>query len=127
MFAEFAVYLTSVMLYAEDRREAKLGTAAHHPSGLPEAARYADASLPEARSVDLQTEIAAGRGGRKRPLRSYALMACVAAELAAIVVDMEALVLRLGLTGVFLCRIIFGQRRPSLPSLPLLALTLPTS
>ncbi len=57
--------------------------------------------------MDLQTEIAAGRGRRKRPLRSYALMACVAAELAAFVVDMEALVLFLGLTGVFLCGMIF--------------------
>ena len=50
--------------------------------------------------------IAAGRR-RRRPLIFYAVAASVAGELAAIVVDMEALVLLFSLTGVFLCAVIF--------------------
>jgi hypothetical protein len=44
---------------------------------------------------------------RRRPLIFYAVAASVAGELAAIVVDMEALVLLFSLTGVFLCAVIF--------------------
>jgi hypothetical protein len=50
--------------------------------------------------------IAAGRRSR-RPLIFYAVAASVAGELAAIVVDMEALVLLFSLTGLFLCTVIF--------------------
>ena len=48
---------------------------------------------------------AAGRR-RRRPLIFYSVAACVAGELAAIVVDMEALVLLFSLTGLFLCMVI---------------------
>jgi uncharacterized membrane protein HdeD (DUF308 family) len=44
---------------------------------------------------------------RRRPLLFYALVACVAGELAAIVVDVGALVLLFLLTTVFLCAVIF--------------------
>ncbi len=44
---------------------------------------------------------------RRRPLLFYAVVASVAGELAAIVVDMEALVLVFSLTGLFLCAVIF--------------------
>ena len=50
--------------------------------------------------------IAAGRR-RRRPLFFYAVVASVAGELAAIVVDMEALVLLFSLTGLFLCAVVF--------------------
>jgi hypothetical protein len=50
--------------------------------------------------------LAAGRR-RRRPLLFYALAASVAGELAAIVVDVEALVLLSSLTGLFLCTVIF--------------------
>ena len=50
--------------------------------------------------------IAAGRR-RRRPLIFYAVTASVAGELAAIVVDREALVLLFSLTGLFLCTMIF--------------------
>jgi hypothetical protein len=50
--------------------------------------------------------IAAGRKSR-RSLLFYALTASVAGELAAIVVDMEALVLLFSLTGLFLCAVVF--------------------
>ena len=53
-----------------------------------------------------RTTLAAG-GGRRRPLFFYAMAASVAGELAAIVVDMEALVLVFSLTGLFLCAAIF--------------------
>jgi hypothetical protein len=49
---------------------------------------------------------AAGRRSR-RPLILYAVAASFAGELAAIVVDMEALVLLFSLTGLFLCTVIF--------------------
>jgi hypothetical protein len=49
---------------------------------------------------------AAGRR-RRRPLYFYAVTAPVAGELAAIVVDMEALVLVFSLTGLFLCTVVF--------------------
>jgi hypothetical protein len=49
---------------------------------------------------------AAGRR-RRRPLIFYAMAASFAGELAAIVVDMEALVLLFSLTGLFLCTVIF--------------------
>ena len=49
--------------------------------------------------------IAAGRR-RRRPLFFYAVTASVAGELAAIVVDMEALVLLFSLTELFLCTVI---------------------
>ena len=49
--------------------------------------------------------IAAGRR-RTRPLIFYAVTVAVAGELAAIVVDMEALVLLFSLTGLFLCTVI---------------------
>ena len=50
--------------------------------------------------------IVAGRR-RRRPLFFYAVVASVAGELAAIVVDMEALVLLFSLTGLFLCAVVF--------------------
>jgi hypothetical protein len=53
-----------------------------------------------------RTTLAAGRR-RRRPLFFYAMAACVAGELAAIVVGMEALVLVSSLTGLFLCAVIF--------------------
>jgi hypothetical protein len=43
---------------------------------------------------------------RRRPLFFYAVTASVAGELAAIVVDMEALVLLFSLTELFLCTVI---------------------
>jgi hypothetical protein len=49
--------------------------------------------------------IAAGRR-RRRPLIFYAVTVAVAGELAAIVVDMEALVLVFSLMGLFLCTVI---------------------
>ena len=52
-----------------------------------------------------RTTLAAG-GRRRRPLFFYAMAASVAGELAAIVVDMEALVLVFSLTGLFLCTVI---------------------
>ncbi len=53
-----------------------------------------------------RTTLAAG-SRRRRPLFFYAMAASVAGELAAIVVDMEALVLVFSLTGLFLCAVIF--------------------
>jgi hypothetical protein len=50
--------------------------------------------------------IAAGRR-KRRPLFFCAVVASVAGELAAIVVDMEALVLLFSLTGLFLCAVVF--------------------
>ena len=50
--------------------------------------------------------VAAGRR-RRRPLAFYAVAASAAGELAAIAVDMEALVLLFSLTGLFLCAVIF--------------------
>jgi hypothetical protein len=50
--------------------------------------------------------LAAGRR-RGRPLIFYAVAASVAGELAAIVFDMEALVLLFSLTGLLLCTVIF--------------------
>jgi hypothetical protein len=50
--------------------------------------------------------LAAGRR-RRRPLFFYAVTASVAGELAAIVVDMEALMLVFSLTGLFLCAVVF--------------------
>ena len=50
--------------------------------------------------------IAAGRKGR-RPLLFYAVSVCVAGELAAIVVDIEALVLVFSLMGLLLCAVVF--------------------
>ena len=50
--------------------------------------------------------VAAGRR-RRRPLIFYAVAASVAGELAAIVVDAEALVLLFSLMGLFLCTVIF--------------------
>jgi hypothetical protein len=44
---------------------------------------------------------------RRRTLFFYAVTASVAGELAAIVIDMEALVLVFSLTGLFLCMVIF--------------------
>jgi uncharacterized membrane protein HdeD (DUF308 family) len=50
--------------------------------------------------------LAAGRR-RRRPLFFYAVAASVAGEFAAIVVDLEALVLLFSLAGLFLCTVIF--------------------
>jgi hypothetical protein len=50
--------------------------------------------------------LAAGRR-RRRPLIFYAVAASLAGELAAIVVDMEALVLLFSILGLFLCTVIF--------------------
>ena len=50
--------------------------------------------------------LAAGRR-RRRALIFYAVAASVAGELAAIVVDVEALVLLFSLTGLLLCTVIF--------------------
>jgi hypothetical protein len=53
---------------------------------------------------------AAGRV-RRRALIFYAVAASLAAELAAIVVDVEALVLLFSLMGLFLCTVIFRAAR----------------
>ena len=50
--------------------------------------------------------LAAGRR-RRRPLIFYAVAASFAGELAAIVLDMEALVLLFSIMGLFLCTVIF--------------------
>ena len=50
--------------------------------------------------------IAAGRR-RRRSLLFYAVTISVAGELAAVVLDMEALVLAFSLTGLFLCAVVF--------------------
>ena len=50
--------------------------------------------------------LAAGRR-RRRALIFYAVVASVAGELAAIVVDVEALELLFSLTGLYLCTVIF--------------------
>ena len=44
---------------------------------------------------------------RRRPLFFYAVTVSVAGELAAIVVDIEALVLVFSLIGLFLCAVVF--------------------
>ncbi len=49
----------------------------------------------------------AARRRRRRPLIFYAVAASVAGELAAIVVDVEALVLLFSLTTLFLCAVAF--------------------
>jgi hypothetical protein len=54
--------------------------------------------------------IATGRR-RGRVLIFYVVAASLAGELAAIVVDMEALVLLFSLTGLFLCAVIFWAAR----------------
>ena len=59
---------------------------------------------PAARAARLR--FAAGRG-RRRVLIFYAVAASLAGELAAIVVDVEALVLLFSLMGLFLCTVIF--------------------
>ena len=53
-----------------------------------------------------RTALPAGRR-RRRVLIFYAVAASVVGEIAAIVVDMEALVLLFSLTGLFLCAVIF--------------------
>jgi hypothetical protein len=50
--------------------------------------------------------IVAGRRRRRRTLIFYAVAASAAGELAAIAVDMEALVLLFSLTGLFLCTMV---------------------
>ena len=50
--------------------------------------------------------LAAGRRSR-RPLIFYAVATTLAGELAAIVVDVEVLVLLFSLAGLFLCTVIF--------------------
>jgi hypothetical protein len=50
--------------------------------------------------------MAAGRR-RRRLLCFYAVTACVVGELAAAVIDMEALMLLFSLAGLFLCAVIF--------------------
>jgi hypothetical protein len=59
-----------------------------------------------ARTSRGRAALAAGRG-RRRVLIFYAVAASLAGELAAIVVDLEALVLLFSLTGLFLCTMIF--------------------
>jgi hypothetical protein len=59
-----------------------------------------------ARTTRGRAALAAGRG-RRRVLIFYAVAASLAGELAAIVVDLEALVLLFSLTGLFLCTMIF--------------------
>ena len=49
---------------------------------------------------------AAGRR-RRQPLFFYAVVASVVGELAAMVLDMEALVLLFSLTGLLLCAVVF--------------------
>jgi hypothetical protein len=44
---------------------------------------------------------------RRRPMLFYAVVASVTGELAAIVVDMEALVLLFSLTALLLCAVVF--------------------
>jgi hypothetical protein len=55
--------------------------------------------------------IAAGRR-RRRALLFYAVTASFAGELAAAVIDMDALVLLFSLTGLFLCVVIFQAAKP---------------
>ena len=58
------------------------------------------------RRAGRRAALAAGRR-RRRALIFYAVAASVAGELAAIVVDVEALVLLFSLTGLLLCTVIF--------------------
>jgi hypothetical protein len=53
-----------------------------------------------------RSTIAAGRR-RTQLLCFYAVTACLVGELAAAVIDMEALMLLFSLTGLFLCAVIF--------------------
>jgi len=55
--------------------------------------------------------VAAGRR-RRRLLLFYAVTASFAGELAAAVIDMDALVLLFSLTGLFLCVVIFQAAKP---------------
>jgi hypothetical protein len=81
-----------------DRSSGKGASAYRSASRWPRAARR-----PVTRR---RAAIAAGRRSR-RPLLFYALTASVAGELAAVVFDMEALVLLFSFTGLFLCAMFF--------------------
>ena len=80
------------------RSSGKGASAYRSASGRPRAARR-----PVTRR---RAAISAGRKGR-RPLLFYVLAASVAEELAAIIVDKEALVLLFSLTGLCLCAMMF--------------------
>jgi hypothetical protein len=71
------------------------------------ASAYRAASRRPGRVARKRKAIAADRRRRRRPLLFYALAASFAAELAAIVVDAEALVLLFSLTTLFLCAVAF--------------------
>jgi hypothetical protein len=80
--------------------------------GANPAYRAASRRRPRPRRVGRRrTAGAAGRTRRKRRqlLLFYALMASVAGELAAIVVDLKALVLLFSLTGIFLLGMLFQE------------------
>lgn len=87
------------------------------PSSGKGASAYRAASRRRPRAgrvVRRRTAIAAGRARRRskrRLLLFYALIASVAVELAAIIVDMEALVLVFSLTALFLCGMLFQAEK----------------
>ena len=68
------------------------------------------ARVASGRPGDGGRSVAAGRS-RRRPLLFYAATASVAGELAAIAVDVEALVLLFSLIGLFLCAVILWAAR----------------
>ncbi len=71
------------------------------------ASAYRAASRRPGRVARRRRALAAARRRRRRPLLFFALVASFAAELAAIAVDMEALVLLFSLTTLFLCAVAF--------------------
>jgi hypothetical protein len=78
--------------------------------GKGESAHKAAPRRPRAgrrRVVTRRGAATAASSRRRRPLLFYAVTASVAGELAAIVVDMEALVQVFSLTGLFLCAVVF--------------------
>jgi hypothetical protein len=79
-----------------------LGKGASAPRVVPRRPRAGGRTAATTRG---RAALAAGRG-RRRVLIFYAVAASLVGELAAIVVDMEALVLLFSLMGLFLCTVI---------------------
>jgi len=79
-----------------------LGKGASAPRVVPRRPRAGRRTAATTRG---RAALAAGRG-RRRVLIFYAVAASLVGELAAIVVDMEALVLLFSLMGLFLCAVI---------------------
>ena len=75
------------------------------------ASAHRAASRRPGRVARRRTAIAADRRRSRRPLLFYALTLSFAGELAAIVFDVEALVLLLSLTTLFLCAVAFQAAR----------------